>query len=169
MSQVLQLQQLLLLEFTVALLSLYVASCLCFEIKDAYVKKSQKTQKKTLWLFFCAKYLASTIPSPLLSAITSVRYFQISNKLLSVHPCSELHLLWLPLTCCLHVPFLPLVTALQRSASSGPFCCFVNKKKITQTMAEVVLKTKMKKHLIAGSKVSRNCFSNIPTGSSLRR
>lgn len=36
-------------------------------------------------------------------------------------------------------------------------------------MAEVVLKTKMKKYLIAGSKVSRNCFSNTPTGSSLSR
>lgn len=51
----------------------------------------------------------------------------------------------------------------------APFVVWLLKKKITQTMAGAVLKTKMKKHLIAGSKVSRNCFSNIPTGSSLRR
>lgn len=128
MSQVLQLQQLLLLEFTVALLSLYVASFLCFEIKDAYVlKKSEKATN--LCLFFCVEYLAFTLHSPLLSAITSVRYFQISNKLLSVPPCTELHWLRLLLTCCLHIPFLPLVTTLQRSASSGPFCCLVIKKK----------------------------------------
>lgn len=56
---------------------------------------------------------------------------------------------------------------LQRSAFSGPFCCLVIKKKSQKQWQE--LRTKMKKHLIAGSKVSRNWFSNIPTRSSLRR
>lgn len=114
--------------------------------------------------------MAFTFSSLLLSAIASVRYFQISNKLLSVHPCTEIHSLRLPPTCCqtlcLHISFLPLVTTSAKISLLWPLLLL---KKTTQTMAEVMLKTKMKKHLIAGSKVTRNCFSNIPTGSSLRR
>lgn len=101
------------------------------------------------------------LPSPLLDTSR----FPI-NSCLFAHALNSIRY-----DCCLPAAFMfPSCLwskLLQRSASSGPFCCFVIKKSITQTMAEVVLEMKMKTHLIAGSKVSRNCFSNTPSGPSL--
>lgn len=89
-----------------------------------------------------------------------------------VHLGTELHSLWLPLICCqtlfLHSSFLPGHNFWCDQTPPAPFMISLLKKSLKQWQKSC-WKWKMKKYLIAGSKVSKNCFSNVLIGSSPSR